>query len=219
MKVLELFAGFKSISKAFEKAGHETFTIDSNADYKPNLCIDVLKLESQHLAFYNLKPNIIWASPPCNKFSLLTIRKNWNNGQAKTEEARHAMRLVLKTLSLIYELNPDYWFIENPMAMLRKMPFMQGYHRKSITYCSYGYPFRKPTDIWTNLVSWIPKSQCSLGDPCHVHVKRGKKPNRKWQSGGIQDAANRIKNELPRQLCWEIVQACENPKQNLSQFL
>ena len=41
MKVLELFCGTKSISKAFQEAGHETYTVDWNKDFKPSLCADI----------------------------------------------------------------------------------------------------------------------------------------------------------------------------------
>ena len=35
MKVLELFCGTKSISKSFQKEGHQTFTVDSNPEHNP----------------------------------------------------------------------------------------------------------------------------------------------------------------------------------------
>ena len=44
MRIIELFSGTKSISNAFEKKGHEVFTIDNNPKLEPDLCIDILKL-------------------------------------------------------------------------------------------------------------------------------------------------------------------------------
>ena len=53
-------------------------------------------------------------------------------------------------LKLIRELNPQYWFIENPRGGLRKMRFMKDLPRYTLTYCQYGDTRMKPTDIFTN---------------------------------------------------------------------
>jgi hypothetical protein len=82
------------------------------------------------------------------------------------------MEIVKKTLAIINELNPKYFFIENPRAMLRKQPFMT-MPRKTVTYCKYGLPYQKATDIWTNCLTWTPKTPCSANDPCRVRAPRG----------------------------------------------
>jgi len=45
MKILELFSGTESFSKVAREQGHETFTIDNNMEFKPNLCINILNLK------------------------------------------------------------------------------------------------------------------------------------------------------------------------------
>lgn len=46
--------------------------------------------------------------------------------------------MVEHTVRLICDLNPRYWFIENPRNMLRKLPIMTTMERYTIGYCSYG---------------------------------------------------------------------------------
>ena len=74
MKVLELFSGTESFSKVARERGYECFTIDNNSKFNPNLCKDIFNLELKDIPF---KPDIIWASPPCEAFSVSTISRNW----------------------------------------------------------------------------------------------------------------------------------------------
>ena len=46
MQTLELFAGTKSFSKVARELGHNTLTIDNETSLEPDLCTDILKLES-----------------------------------------------------------------------------------------------------------------------------------------------------------------------------
>jgi hypothetical protein len=78
-------------------------------------------------------------------------------------------------LALINELNPRYWFIENPRGGMRKMNFMQELPRYTITYCQYGDKRMKPTDIWTNHPAPGFKPPCKNGAPCHEPAPRGSK--------------------------------------------
>jgi hypothetical protein len=107
------------------------------------------------------------------------------------------------TLDLIRELAPRFFFIENPMGGLRKMDYMQGIPRHLITYCQYGFDYRKATDIFTNHPRPEFKPPCKNGDPCHQPAPRGTKQGLQ----GIQDKA--LRSAYPKELCEHIVDICE----------
>ena len=201
MKIVELFAGTKSISKAFERAGHQCFTIDNNADLNPDLCIDINDFTPEMLPEDFKHPDVVWASPPCTCFSVASIGVYWNDGQPIKEEARQAIQIVQNTIDTIQELKPKYWFIENPVGMLRTLPIMRPYLRKTATYCQYGDTRQKPTDIWTNCENWRPK-KCQAGDFCHEAAPRGSKTG----TQGLDNAKDR--GVIPDDLCDEIVRIC-----------
>lgn len=74
MKVLELFAGTRSIGKSFEKRGHEVFSVEWNKGFENiNLYIDVGKLTAEEILGKFGKPDVIWASPDCATFSVAAI--------------------------------------------------------------------------------------------------------------------------------------------------
>jgi len=67
MKVLELFAGSKSIGKVAEKYGCEVFSVDIH-DFKGiDLVVDILDMVRSDIPFV---PDFIWASPPCPTHSV-----------------------------------------------------------------------------------------------------------------------------------------------------
>lgn len=228
LKVLELFCGTKSISKAFEERGHKTFTIDNDKQHNPDLCIDILDFDITQLPREWKNPDVVWASPPCTTFSIASIYRYWDlNSKPKSYKTYLGLAIAKKTVEVIKEIKPKYWFIENPVCMLRKQHFMLRLPRKTVTYCQYGTRYRKATDIWTNVVKWIPKKPCSPGDLCHDEARRGMKrgiqgiPNKNLKGWGLwefkDDEGNHLTTKqlailraiIPKQLCGEIVDVCE----------
>lgn len=209
MKVLELFAGTRSISKAFEAAGHEVFCVEWSEDFENiDLCADVGRLTAQDILDRFGRPDVIWASPDCTTYSVAAIskhRRREKNGNLSpiTEYAEFCDKVNAHVVNLIKELNPRFWFIENPVGGLRKMDFMQGLPRYTVTYCQYGERRQKPTDIWTNHPDPEFKAPCKRGMTCHDAAPRGSRT-------GTQALKNaKEKAKIPPLLCKHIVNICE----------
>ena len=176
MKILELFAGTRSISKAFEKRGHQVFTIEWNKNFKNiDWYEDINKITSKDIINKFGTPDVIWASPDCTTYSIAAIshhrKKNAITGSLDpvSEYAKFCDKTNKHVIKLIKELKPKYFFIENPRGGLRKMDFMQEFnrYRYTVTYCQYGDNRMKPTDIWTNHPNPKFKPMCRNGASCH----------------------------------------------------
>lgn len=210
MKVLELFAGTRSIGKAFEARGHEVFSVEWDKDFDHiDLYTDIGALTAAEVLTRFGHPDVIWASPDCTTFSVAAISYHRKlNRQTKslepiTEYARFCDAVDQHVLELIKELSPAFWFIENPRGGMRKMAWMQGLPRYTVTYCQYGEERMKPTDIWTNHPEPNFKPPCKNGDPCHVSAPRGARTG----TQGIKGSRDR--SIIPSQLCEHIVDICE----------
>ena len=201
MKILELFAGTKSFSKVAEQLGHETFTVDIDPRFECDYTVDIMDFDFKNIPFI---PDVIWASPPCTCFSVASIGTHWGGGKRayvpKTENAVMALKIVQQTLNIINAYPDCIYFIENPRGVLRKLPVMEGLHRKTVTYCQYGDTRMKPTDIWTNS-NWTPRPMCKNGDPCHVSAPRGSKTGTQGLKGSI------LRSIVPPELCLEILKS------------
>lgn len=210
MKVLDLFCGTKSIANAFEARGHEVYTVDWDKQFNPTLCADIGTLTAQDII--NLcggVPDVIHASPDCTTFSIAAIshhrRKNPETGNLDpvSEYAKFCDKVDMHVIQLIKELNPKFYFIENPRGGMRKMSWMYGIPRYTVTYCQYGDTRMKPTDIWTNHPSPNFKPMCKNGDSCHVAAPRGARTGTQGLKGSKQ------RSVIPKQLCDHIVDICE----------
>lgn len=140
MKVLELFAGTRSIGKAFESRGHEVFSVEWDKSFADiDLYEDISKITAEQI----------------------------------TDYAKFCDCVDQHVVDLIKELQPKFYFIENPRGGMRKMSFVQGLPRYTVTYCKYGDERMKPTDIWTNHPNPRFLPPCKNGDKCHVAAPRG----------------------------------------------
>ena len=209
MKVLELFAGTRSIGKAFEEKGHEVFSVEWDSSFENiDLYKDIYELSEKEILEKFGKPDVIWASPDCSSYSIAAIshhRKMEENGNLApvSAYAKFRDRVNQHTLNLIMTLSPKYWFIENPRGGMRKMDFMHGLPRYTVTYCQYGDARMKPTDMWTNHHDPKFKPMCKNGDPCHEKAPRGSRAGTQGLKGSKERSA------IPVELCRHIVKICE----------
>ena len=109
-------------------------------------------------------------------------------------------RLVLRTLHLIQQLQPRFWAIENPATW------------RDVSYCTYGYPYRKLTRVWGNL-DWMPEQPvCGIGGyRCERSRRFGRHPE-VAQRGTVRRSGKIVQNcrsqaqlySIPPALCREI---------------
>jgi hypothetical protein len=143
--MLDLFAGLGGWSAPFRERGHDVVTVDIDPRFETTLVADVFDLPDD---LDGERFDIVCASPPCEKFSVMTMGRYWLPGRRpRGEEAELAIELVRKTVRIIEATAPAFWLIENPTAMLRKLHLIP-YELRAVTFCRYGTPYRKPTDLW-----------------------------------------------------------------------
>ena len=210
MKVLELFSGTGVLSAAFRERGHGTLTVDWEESHKPDLKADIGTLSADDVVRLFGRPDVIWASPDCTTYSVMCISRHRDGVKPKSEYAAQCDRVNAHVCDLIRELKPKAWFVENPVGMLRKMPFIlelmddTGGKRHTVTYCQYGERRQKPTDIFTNHPDPQFRPPCRRGDKCHDAAPRGSKTGTQGLRGKLERA------KLPDELCRHVVRICES---------
>lgn len=207
MKVLELFAGTRSIGKAFEKMGHEVFSVEWDRQHENiDWYEDISKITANDILERFGRPDIIWASPDCTSYSVAAIyhhrtRDEDGNLAPKSDYAKFSDKLNQHVIQLIKELKPKYYFIENPRGGMRKMRFMRDLPRYTVWYCQYGDLRAKPTDLWTNHPAPNFKPPCKNGNKdCHHQ------PAPRGSRTGTQGLEKVDRSKIPPELCEHIVQ-------------
>jgi hypothetical protein len=147
-RLLEIFSGTKSVSKAWGHAYTETVSVDIVKNFTPTHLTDIMDWDYRQYPPGHF--HTIWASPPCTQYS-----------KAKTRGVRDidgANAIVQRTIEIIGYFNPVYYFMENPQTgKLKEQPVMRGIPYYDVDYCQYGKSYRKRTRIWTSLTTFTPR--------------------------------------------------------------
>ncbi len=205
MKILDLFAGTGSATKAFEDAGHVVIKVEFD-DYFEAHERDVLQMTAEYLIIKYGKFDFVWASPPCTTFSVASIGHHWKDG-TPSQKALEAIELVKHTILLIEAIKPKLgYLIENPRGLLRKQSFMLPLPRRTVTYCQYGDNRMKPTDLWGYVPNWIPRQMCHNGDGCHEAAPRGSRTGTQGLKGS--KTRSMIPYDLGKEIHEAICTAC-----------
>ena len=212
LRVLDLFAGQGGEERRsrIEGRGHEYVTLDLDKRFRCTITADILQITPEQLGAFDF----VWASPPCEAFSVASMGHHWGGGKCayepKTAHAILSQQIVSKTIELIRAINPRFgWIMENPRGVLRKLPCVGNLSRVTVTYCQYGDTRMKPTDLWGwgSIPGWMPRPMCKNGDACHERAPRGAKTG----TQGIAGAAGRA--VVPWQLWEEILTSIERSNQ------
>lgn len=114
MKVVELFAGTRSIGRAFERRGHEVLSIDWDERFEDiDIYGDVLEVSYRDILDRIGKPDVIWASPDCTTYSIAAIshhrkREDHGNLLGMSDYAKVCDRVNLHMHNIIMMLTPPF---------------------------------------------------------------------------------------------------------------
>lgn len=186
---LDLFSGLGGFSAAFEDSDEwDVVTVDIEERFDPDIQADVMDLRPSD---FEREFDVVLASPPCNTFTMAaSIEEHVVDGEPRTDAAKDGVALVYHTIGLIRGLNPDYWFIENPMGYLRQVI---GHPTARVTYCQYGTEWMKPTDLWGEHPPMTYRA-CSYGDDCHAYnTDQDHGGSGNCDVSGTRDSAERAK--------------------------
>ena len=202
--VLDIGSGTGSSTKIWTENGYRVISVDYNKEFNPTILGDYGTKEVWEKINSYGQYDFIWFSPDCRFFSLAGKMPFDKHRNATTVEAEKVCTDNCYVLDNIMKINPKLgWIMENPRALMRKMPWVQEYHRVTISFCQYGDTRMKPTDLFGNIpIDFIPKF-CKNGAPCHEPAPRGSKT-------GTQGLKNsKLRSMVPYDLTKAIFEAAQ----------
>ena len=107
MLMLDLFSGLGGASQAMKDRGWHVVRVDNDPSLRPDIVADI-----REWSWDGLRPDLIWASPPCEEFS-----REFMPWRRTGEEPD--LSLVLAAKHIIDECQPRFWVIENVKGAVR----------------------------------------------------------------------------------------------------
>lgn len=200
LNVLDLYCGWKSWSSPAEERGHAVVTLDIHPKFKPTFTKDIMLV--LNLADLSDRPfDLIFASPPCEAYSVGSIFAHWDHGMVpKDEAAIEALMITRHTFFLIdlyVRQHPfTFYVIENPLGLMRNVSPRQP--NGTTWYCQWGERRAKPTDLWTNAHLFPDNSWPKCHNGALDHDQQSRSYSRRVELGqnggteeGLDDAESR----------------------------
>ena len=202
MRVLVLCSGTGSLDRAFEAEGWQVTSVDIDPKSNATYTADVCEWEPPAGETWDC----VWASPPCTEFS-----RALTSHPRRLEEG---LSIALRCLELIAQLQPKVWWMENPgTGLLPKQSLFEDLPFHLVTYCKYGFSYKKLTWIATNCTSWQPRPCCCKASPCLVlcnnrHPECAQRGPTRGSDGlrGSYCSQGQLYS-VPQELCLEIARA------------
>lgn len=154
-RMLDLFSGLKGASQAFiDDPEWEVVTVDNTAELEPDLVMDLEDPMPLLMMFPPGHFDLIWASPPCVEFYQVCAPWFDNYGEEPS------MVLVRSAMTIIQELRPADWVIENTTMGIRFItPVLGDWRQRCGPFFLWGnFPFidaevarnhKAANDVWS----------------------------------------------------------------------
>ncbi len=177
-RILILCSGTGHDARSFRRLfpGVRIDTLDSDPRADATIRSDILEWDYRSIVPGTYQ--IVYASPPCTRFSRAT--------SSGGEDLDLALRVALRCFEIAISLASLLWLVENPVNRLVDFPEMAEYEpfRHATTYCHWGTHYMKPTNVWTNApVGALP--YCSAQTPC-AHTQDTRRHPRTSQAGTVR---------------------------------
>jgi hypothetical protein len=143
--MVDLFSGLEGASAAMRDRGWEILTVDIDASFRPSVVADVSHLPLRA----SLRPDLLWASPPCEEFAKTSMP--WHRPAPEP-----SLALVKATVRAIETLEPQWWVVENVRGAV---PWLRPFLGSHLTRLG-------PIYLWGHLPPLL------LASPVHVRKER-----------------------------------------------
>lgn len=210
MNHLELFSGTHSFGKTSQKLGYNVVSLDrdlgANCPFTEYVSQNHIKEDIMDWDYKQYPKGyfkLITASPVCLWWSHL--RRSWIGRKIKAhgdtiitaeildrDIELYGIPMVEKVFEIIDYFNPEFYIIENPANGKMKDYVNDLIPYYDISYCMYGFDYKKTTRFWTNIGERKIK-KCN--HKTHYHTV-----GRKNRGNGLLD-----NYKIPEKVCYELI--------------
>lgn len=213
MKVLELFAGTRSIGKAFEARGHEVFSVEWDKSFENiDLYKDVLQITPDEIIQKFGRPDVIWASPDCATYSIAAISRHrrrtagggYEPGSSfgicqvlRPRESARPRADHVAVADLVVHREPARRYAENGL-----------YVWASAVHCNLlpirGHPYEADRHLDKSPGPGVPATVPQWGPVPYTGPARGEDwdPGIEWEQGTVANTAGAVRTHRPYLRNW-----------------